>query len=335
MLKEPKKKREFFIRFFIIKRRYIMKTISLRRLVSLVFVFIVLFTLPMPALATSNTNTETYSVIFKAEKGGRFYGDVISSSYKNLPYGSVFPTVPKEITEENYEFLGWYDENGNKVDSFPSTVTRNYVFTAKWSNGETTPVVVNFVVKHFLEQLDGTYLEIATDTNTPNAEVGEIVSTNPNTYENYTFNEEKSISTGTVILPEIVDGNLNITTLELYYDLNSVEYKIEHYLQDSLQGDKYSIKDTKTVSEKIGTHVVAKPNTYDKYVFNKSLSTITGVVKDELVLKLYYDLEKIADPSNPPVGDNIRITVFILVLSFVLLILLLFFARKKRTKHYC
>ena len=42
--------------------------------------------------------------------------------------------------------------------------------------------------------------------------------------------------------------------------------------------------------------MTAEPNSYDKYEYNESKSTVTGIVKEGLVLKLYYDL-KTTDPT--------------------------------------
>lgn len=273
-----------------------MKTTNFVRLVSLVLVFIFMITLSAPATA-HGISSDVYSlshancsVIFKSEEGGMFEGDVISSSYKNLPYGSKFPTIPEVIAYENYEFLGWYDENGNKIDSFPETVTQDYVFIAKWSNGKDENPVIQYVVKHYLEQLDGTYLEETSDTVTLSAELGATVSANPLGYENYTFNPSRSTSSSVVNLPTESDGNINFTTLSLYYDLNSATYKIEYYLQNTPQGEEYSLKDSQTFTDKIGKTITVTPNSYANYELNKSLSSLTGIVKNNLVLKVYYDL---------------------------------------------
>ena len=246
-------------------------------------------------------NTITHNVTFRTEAGGTINSDTVDIAYTNIIDGSAFPKIPITTPNEHYEFDGWYDEGGNKVESFPSIVTEDRVFVAKWRQVSTdptpvTPVSAKYQVKHYLEQLDGSYKEVAEDAQMPTGEIGATVTANPNTYENYTFNAEKSTTTGTVIKPEVVDGSLNILTLELYYDLNSVEYRVEHYLQDEPKSGKYTLKDTETPTGKLGASVTAEPKEYDKYEFNSSKSTVTGTVVEGLVLKLYYDL-KTADPA--------------------------------------
>lgn len=256
-------------------------------------------------------NTITHNVTFRTEAGGTINSDTADIAYTNIIDGSAFPDIPITTANEHYEFDGWYDENGNKVESFPSIVTENRVFVAKWKQVSTdptpvTPVAAKYLVKHYLEQPDGSYKEVAEDAQMPTGKIGATVTANPNTYENYTFNAEKSTTTGTVIKPEVVDGSLNILTLELYYDLNSVEYRVEYYLQDKPDSGKYNLKETGTFTAKVGANVTAEIKDYTGYTYNVSKSTVRGTVTaNGLVLKLYYDLKKDVptpvkpDPTNP------------------------------------
>lgn len=78
-------------------------------------------------------NIITYDIIFRTEEGGKFEDDQEHIDYTNIVSGESFPNIPEIIADENYEFLGWYDENANtKIESFPSTVDGDMVVIAKW-----------------------------------------------------------------------------------------------------------------------------------------------------------------------------------------------------------
>lgn len=77
-------------------------------------------------------NTVTHNVTFKTERGGTINGEAADIKYTNIIDGEKFPDIPKESANDNYEFLGWYDESGNLVKSFPAIVEKDWVFIAKW-----------------------------------------------------------------------------------------------------------------------------------------------------------------------------------------------------------
>lgn len=78
------------------------------------------------------TNLITHDVIFKTEEGGTINGGTADVAYTGVLNGSAFPAVPTTAPGEAYTFDGWYDESGAKVTTFPETVTRDYVYTARW-----------------------------------------------------------------------------------------------------------------------------------------------------------------------------------------------------------
>ena len=87
-------------------------------------------------------NTVTHDVVFKTVQGGKIDGDTADIVYNNIIDGSEFPSIPTTSANECYEFEGWYDENENLVENFPSKVTQDSVFIAKWKQLATpTPVV--------------------------------------------------------------------------------------------------------------------------------------------------------------------------------------------------
>ena len=172
----------------------------------------------------------------------------------------------------------------------------------------TPPVEAKYQVRHYLEQLDGSYKEVEDDMQELSGIVDEDVTATPNKYDNYTYNAEKSTATGKVFEPEVVDDELNILTLKLYYDLNKAEYKVKHYLEQADGSYKEVTKDSQLLVAKIGAEVTATPNTYKNYTYNASKSTTTGTVFEPevvdgelniLTLKLYYTLNK-EKPTEPP-----------------------------------
>lgn len=80
----------------------------------------------------------------------------------------------------------------------------------------------SYTIKHFLEQLDGSYEEQTGDRETKDAPLAARVSGTPNQYANYTYQQEKSRSSITVTSEE----TLNV--IALYYDLDrhTVTYRI-------------------------------------------------------------------------------------------------------------
>ena len=91
------------------------------------------------------SNIITHDVIFKTETGGYINNGTSDISYTNIIDNSDFPTVPSvKAAGKNYSFAGWFDESGKIVTNFPKTVTKDYVFIAKWNEEvipSPTPVV--------------------------------------------------------------------------------------------------------------------------------------------------------------------------------------------------
>lgn len=78
-------------------------------------------------------NIITYDVVFKTEEGGKFSDDLEYIEHVNIVSGEQYPNIPKVIANENYKFLGWYDEEtGLKINEFPSKVTKDLTAVAKW-----------------------------------------------------------------------------------------------------------------------------------------------------------------------------------------------------------
>ena len=95
---------------------------------------------------------------------------------------------------------------------------------AQWERKNTPvdPKVAAYRVEHYQEQLDGSYTLSATEFPLY-GEIGTTVTAVPKTYEHYHVNHEKSTMTGTVKMPSTgTDNTLEILTLQVYYDLDTV-----------------------------------------------------------------------------------------------------------------
>ena len=77
--------------------------------------------------AFSATN-QTYTIRFETEAGGTLTG---TTECTGLSHGADFPAAPTTTSNVGYYFDGWYKDN-TKVTSFPTTVTENATYTAKW-----------------------------------------------------------------------------------------------------------------------------------------------------------------------------------------------------------
>ena len=73
----------------------------------------------------------TYTITFKTENGGKINNQTDDITYPDLTAGTAFPDVPRTKENPGYYFDGWY-KDGNKVTDFPTTVTENATYTAKW-----------------------------------------------------------------------------------------------------------------------------------------------------------------------------------------------------------
>ena len=138
-------------------------------------------------------------------------------SYK---YGEQVSIEPDAV-KEGYTFSGWSQKEAFEMPANDVEITGT--FTA---NGDT-----KFIVKHYLEGLDGKYTEGKSEDKT--GETDTIATANPTTFTGFTYdkNSEKNVTTGTIT----GDGKL---VLKLYYtrDEHTVTYKVD--------GQQYGKSDT-------------------------------------------------------------------------------------------
>lgn len=95
-------------------------------------------------------NIITYDVTFKSENGGKLKGNESSDNYiqyANMVSGDKFPNVPEVSEDENYKFLGWYNEKTDeKISKFPNTIAEDLAAVAKFEYVEPKKDETNFIV---------------------------------------------------------------------------------------------------------------------------------------------------------------------------------------------
>lgn len=77
----------------------------------------------------SKINTQ-YTITYDLD-GGSWKSGFTPVTLRNANTGITLPTADN-IEKTNYVFIGWYDENGDKVTQIPSDMVKNITVTAKW-----------------------------------------------------------------------------------------------------------------------------------------------------------------------------------------------------------
>lgn len=77
-------------------------------------------------------DTEYYTYIYKELNGGSLPQGVNTTPYSYTPQDSTINLVIP--TKDGYKFMGWYDQNGNKITSIVKGSQFNYKLTAQWTD---------------------------------------------------------------------------------------------------------------------------------------------------------------------------------------------------------
>ncbi len=141
------------------------------------------------------------------------------SETKIIPNTSI--PVGGLLTENYQDYPGYWPDAYQKSVRPHFDKTKN-AFVAEIEFLYTANEKHPYTIKHFLEQLDGSYEEQTGDRETKDAPLAARVSGTPNQYDNYTYQQEKSRSSITVTGSEALD------VIALYYDLgrHTVTYRI-------------------------------------------------------------------------------------------------------------
>ena len=172
---------------------------------------------------------QQFTVKYKPGTQGTFEETV----FENLDYGTTTPEYTKSKTgKPGYTFAKWSPE-------IATTVTKNIEYIATWSANTDT----KYKVEHYKQTLTGTYELEETENLTGTTD--ETATAIAKTYDGFTENETNTsrIPTGTIA----GDGSL---TLKLYYDRNSYELTINHYVQNA-DDNKFTLNKTQTESGKV------------------------------------------------------------------------------------
>ena len=163
---------------------------------------------------------EEYTVTYK------YTGSVQPEDPSELPATETYKfgetvTVAEDATAEGYVFSGW-----SKTGTFEMPA-EDVVITGSWKVAASQFVPkFAYEVRYFLEQRDGSYEEVTADFYRAFDELGATVSPAEKAYEHYVLNTELSDAQGTVIAPSVVDGELNILRMNVYFDL--VRYTVTY-----------------------------------------------------------------------------------------------------------
>lgn len=198
-----------------------------------------------------------------------------SSSISNLPplpedttayrYGATV-TVKPDVSKTDYTFIGWYSKVSGAVTAGTATFTMPIPANGQFVTlyGDFSPNTdVQFHVKHYLQNADGSYPAAPAATDTVHGQAGATVKDSDyiRPFPGYTFapdaDDEGTVQTGLV--------------LELYYTVN--KYKVTYeYIDPVPDGVIPARADLGTLTQynvPYGTKVnVAAPATADGYVFS-------------------------------------------------------------------
>lgn len=131
-----------------------------------------------------------------------------SDSYivqENIPYGQALSLISDEMGKTGYTWSGW----GGLPQTMPDndvTVTGSYTANAN----------TQYKVEHYQQNLDGTYPDSPTTTETLYGTTGTEVTATPNEYEGFTYDGDAAgtVASGTIL----GDGTL---VLKLFYSRNT------------------------------------------------------------------------------------------------------------------
>ncbi|MBQ6344342.1 MAG: Cna B-type domain-containing protein, partial [Anaerolineaceae bacterium] len=164
-------------------------------------------------------NRDTYTVTYVKGDHGTFE----PNEHPDQKYGAETPEYDgpegedeKPAGDPGYHFTGWTPE-------VEDTVTEDVTYVAQWEPNTDT----KYVVKHFLQNLDGTFALAETENKTGTTD--ETVTASPLTFTGFTFD---STVDGT-LLNGIVAGDGSLE-LRLYYIRNSypVSYVYDNHAPD-------------------------------------------------------------------------------------------------------
>ena len=218
---------------------------------------------------------QQFTVTYKPGTQGTFE----TTSFEGLDYGATTPEYTGSKTgNAGYTFGGW-------SPAVAQTVTANTEYVAQWTPNTNTP----YKVEHYKQTLSGTY-ELA-ETENKTGTTATTATAVAKQYDGFTENTSYSsrVPTGTIA------GNGSLV-LKLYYDRNSYDLTINHYLQNA-DDDNFTLVQTQTDAGKVfGSTVTLNTKkidienaTYSYGTDNKgNTQTVITIASANNVINLYY-----------------------------------------------
>ena len=191
-----------------------------------------------------------FKVIFDANGGDGTMAD------QRFTYDVEQPLTKNIYTKTGYTFTGWNDnENGTGPSYADQEVVKNLstaaggrrTLYAQWTANTNTP----YVVKHYKEQLDGTYSEEADETENLTGTTDASVTPTTKTYDGFTPPSQQTVTVK-------ADGNLEV---KYYYTRNS------YILTWDYAGGSVATEGTAAGSVKFGAAITAPTLTKTGYNF--------------------------------------------------------------------
>ena len=190
--------------------------------------------------------------------------------------------LPELVIEDGRTFLGWYDQNGNKVEKIYSNTEGNLVLTAKWS--EAIPVE-SFQVTNEIERLlklsEHQLLWVVGPENATFKKVT-FESTNTNVLTVSANGLIKAVNTGTASVLITVHGNTSLN-MEL-----AIEVYVDPYIDGQFVTQSYVVK-----NETIELNAVLVGDLSDALVWKSKTPEIAEVTNDGIVKGLKEGLAEI------------------------------------------
>ncbi len=163
-------------------------------------------------------------------------------------YGETVNVEQNPTEVAGYTFGGWHTSDASVAEGKFTMPAKNVAFTGSWSVNTNTP----YTVEHYTEALAGGWNLEADDTENFTGTTNAEAEAKPHTYKGFTYDDSKSIASGTIT----GDGKL---TLKLYYTRNTHKVTYE-YFNDVLEGGRpdlseyggeYKYGETVTVKDKL------------------------------------------------------------------------------------
>ena len=205
---------------------------------------------------TNGYSAQSWNIAENVTLTGRWSGGTVN-----------FPNA----TRPGYKLLGWYDTGGNKVEN-RTVITKNLNLTARWE-----AIDVNYKVKHYKENIDGSYA--SPEIETFSAKTATTVKPSVKSYTGFVSPSVQSAvvdGSGTTVIEYRYLRNKYTVTIGVnntsYGSINTSSLTIKHGTTYSVSGNVLTFSD----GQKVTATATAKTGYTTKF---GSWSSTSGTVK--------------------------------------------------------